>query len=299
MVLAGGTAKRVRADDGREVKRPAKKVLVCDGARRGLGCYAVQWGYKDFEISFLTFCRGIDLQRMFAVADPDAQTVPGLSIEDRLLAVSAEVSVKRRQLDNLVEAVALGNTPAVLVERMRVLEEHLAQLDDQHKALEAEKFAAASVRRERETAAESIRELINRMDSLQGEDLLTTRAALAAKIRREIEFVKLYPAGRLHTPEQLSTIRDGLVQAGLEPAEIENAMNMYRVAPERQGRGGRGRYASRKDIGRYFQIQARNGDFRFVYPNFDDPSVAVVDSGKDGEHYWSSFGVDNNDLLPH
>lgn len=280
MVLVGGTAKRIRTDDGHEVRRPAKKVLVCDGARRGLGCYAVQWGYKDFEKSFLTFCRGIDLQRMFAVAQPETKA-RSLSIEDRLSALKAEIDDKRRQLDNLVNAVALGRPFAALVERMGVLEEEIAQLDEQHTALESEKFAATSVRRERETAAESIRELINRMESLQGDDLLKTRAALAAKIRREIDFVKLYPAGRLHTPEQIEKIKDGLVQAGLETAQIEDAMKMYRIAPERQGRGGRGRYASRKDIGRFFHIQARNGDFRVVYPNYDDPSDAIVEGGID------------------
>ena len=281
MVLAGGTAKRIRTDDGHEVRRPAKKVLVCDGARRGMGCYAVQWGYKDFETSFLTFCRGIDLQRMFALAAPEAQRAHRLSVEDRLLAVTAEMEEKRRQLGNLTEAVALGKPPAALVQKMGELEGQLAQLDEQHRALEAETFAATGIQRERETAAESIRELINRMESLQGDDLLTTRAALAAKIRREIEFVKLYPAGRLHTPEQIGKIRDGLVEAGLEPVQIEDAMKTYRVAPERQGRGGRGRYVSRKDIGRFFHIQARNGDFRFVFPDHDDPSVAIVEGGVD------------------
>ncbi|CAJ0689292.1 hypothetical protein LMG19089_00466 [Ralstonia edaphis] len=282
MVLAGSTAKRIRTGDGGEVKRPAKKVLVCDGARRGLGCYAVQWGYKDFERSFLTFCRGIDLQRLFAATEPEALKARSLSIEERSQAVTAEIEDKRRQVDNLVEAVALAKSaPTALVQRIGVLEQQLADLEEQQKALEVEKLAAASVRRERETAAESIRELINRMGSLQGEDLLTTRAALAAKIRREIEFVKLYPAGRLHTPEQIEKIKDGLVNAGLEPVQIEDAMKMFRTVPERQGRGGRGRYASRKDIGRFFHIQARNGDFRFVHPDHDDPSIAIVEGGVD------------------
>ncbi len=289
MVLAGAAAKRVKSEDGKETKRPAKKVLVCDGARRGLGCYAVQWGYKDFETSFLTFCRGIDLQRILAVAEPESQKAHSLSIDERLLAFTAEIDEKQRQLNNLVDAVALGNSPAALLGRISALEEETNQLAVSRQALEAEQLAAASAKRDREMAAESIRELIGRMESLQGDDLFATRAALAAKIRRELEFVKLYPAGRLHTAKLIEEIRAGLMKAGFEPGQIEDQMRSYRVAPERQGRGGRGRYASRKDIRRYFHIQARNGDFRLVFPDFDDPSVAVVEAGMDAGQFSSSI----------
>ena len=36
--------------------------LVCDGARRGLGCEKTGWRYDQFEASFLSYVQELDLE---------------------------------------------------------------------------------------------------------------------------------------------------------------------------------------------------------------------------------------------
>lgn len=279
MVLAGAAAKRVKNDDGSETKRPSKKVLVCDGARRGLGCYAVQWGYKEFETSFLSFCRGLELGQILAVAEPAKAKDRALSIEEQLQAVKAEIEENRHQSKNLTDAIAVGKAPAVILDRIRILEDELDRLNESEKKLDAELNIIADAKRDFELAGETIRDLISRMESLDGEALFAVRVALAAQIRRVIEVVKVYPAGSLKTPEQIERIRAGLIESGFDEASIESHMLTYQTSPRKQGRGGRGRYASRRDIDRHFLIQTKKGGYSVVSPTFDDPSVAVIELG--------------------
>ncbi|MDR5738025.1 recombinase family protein [Caballeronia sp. LZ016] len=102
MVIAGAAAKRVKTPEG-ETIRPPKKVLVCDAARRGMGCYAVQWGYNDFEAAFLTFCRGLSLDALLADLRNDTGPQP-VKLEDQL---HAEEKKNRRHPEEHRQTVRL------------------------------------------------------------------------------------------------------------------------------------------------------------------------------------------------
>ncbi|MDB5763960.1 MAG: hypothetical protein JWQ21_2955 [Herminiimonas sp.] len=280
MILVGAAAKRVRAPDGTETKRPSKKVLVCDGARRGLNCYAVQWNYKDFEKSFLTFCRGLELERILTNFDHSTTTKEKkLSISDQLQATNAEIGTTDTQLDRLVSAIALGDAPSSVMKRINDTEAKLVRLTKQKMKLETELHAIEGANRHHEMAGESIRDLIAQMDSISSDALFSVRVALADHIRRFIEVVKVCPAGRLYTLEQVQRQRTALINSGFPEDRVDDYLcDNHPTSPKRQGRGIRGRYGSRKDIGRHFSILAKNGGYRVVYPDFDDPSILKVGS---------------------
>ena len=46
--------------------RGGGQYLICDRAHRGLGCERRAWRYRDFEISFLTFVKEVDLTERLA-----------------------------------------------------------------------------------------------------------------------------------------------------------------------------------------------------------------------------------------
>ncbi|KVR51979.1 recombinase family protein [Burkholderia ubonensis] len=282
MVIAGAAAKRIRSADGKEVKRPPKKVLVCDGGRRGLGCYAVQWGHKDFETSFLSFCRGIEFERILADVRSGNQESRELTLDERIRSIEAEIAAKDARIKNLMVAIEEGNSPASLVERIRSLEEEVAELARTKTQLSTELNLHRAARRELTSTAETARSMIDMMEAMTGDELFRVRAALAAQFRRTIASVTLYPAGRLFTPEQVAKQRASLLDAGLVADQVDRYVaETYPTEPRRQGRGNRGRYASRKDIGRFFNIETVNGGFRVVYPDFDDPATARIVAGVD------------------
>jgi DNA invertase Pin-like site-specific DNA recombinase len=282
MVIAGAAAKRIRSADGKEVIRPPKKVLVCDGGRRGLGCYAVQWGHVDFETSFLSFCRGIEFERILADVRSGHQESRDLTLDERIRSIEVELSAKGARIKNLTVAIEEGNAPASLVERIRSLEEDVAELTRTKTQLSTELNLHRAARQELTSTAEIARSLIDTMGSMASDELFRIRAALAAQFRRTVASVTLYPAGRLFTHEQVERQRASLIDAGLDVDRVDRYVaETYPTEPKRQGRGIRGRYASRKDIGRFFSIETVNGGFRIVYPDFDDPATARIVAGLD------------------
>ena len=280
MVLISAPVKRARSENGAETKKQSSKALVCDGARRGLGCYAVQWNYKQFEKSFLTFCGGLELDRILTNLDHATNAKEKkLTTDEQLQATNSEIDKNKTGLERLLDALEIGDTPASVLERIRRTEANLAQLNEQKKKLESELHVMESANRHLEAAGDAIRSLITKMESLSSEALFQVRVTLAEHIRRYIKAVKIFPAGRLVTPEHIQQLRSGLLQTGFSADRIDEYIReTQRTEPQRQGRGIRGRYSSRKDIGRYFLIQAKNGSFRLVYPDFDDPSKLVVGS---------------------
>ncbi|MGY6237095.1 recombinase family protein (plasmid) [Burkholderia ambifaria] len=283
MVIAGAAARRIRSEDGKEVQRPPKKVLVCDGGRRGLGCYAVQWGHKDFETSFLSFCRGIEFEKVLADVRSDHNESRELTLDEKMRSTQAEILAKDARIKNLMIAIEDGNAPASLVERIRLLEEDVSELRRTETALATELNLHRSARQELSSMAQHARSLIDSMESMENDELFRVRAALAAQFRRTLASVTLHPAGRLFTHGQVEAQRASLIRTGLPEDQVDSYLaEMYPTEPKRQGRGNSGRYASRKDIGRFFTIATANGGFRAVYPDFDDPTIARIDAGVDG-----------------
>ncbi len=281
MVMAGGTASRVRADDGGSVTRLSKRVLVCDGARRGLGCYAVQWGYNEFEISFLSFCTSLDLANL--LGESNAATA-GKKLEFDL---TQSLEVKKTmvlegesRLDRLLTALEVAPDSKAIIERVKKVEAEIQETKEECLSIEAELAKIAYDSDDYASHESSISTLVQEIESLTGDERFLTRSMLSEHIRKIIIMVKLYPAGRLVDQAHLDHVRAELISLGWEQSRIDDYIKCtMRTEPMRTGRGVRGRYAARKDIGRFFVIQARNGGIRVVYPEYDDPWKVAVTLG--------------------
>ncbi|WP_076591798.1 recombinase family protein [Herminiimonas arsenitoxidans] len=276
MVLAGATAKRSIGPDGVTSVRLSKKVLVCDEARRGLGCYAVRWDYKDLEKSFLSFCRGLELQQLLDDLDKNTDAEDKVrTLQDELQLTDAEIQESNRKVGNLLLALESGHTaPDALIERMKVLESSIASANLRKVELQTQIKALALAEKNDSRELQSVQDVINRLEEKTGDELFLLRAALADKIRRLFKEVRVHPAGKLTSPEELKTMREQLTKVGYDAKRIADYLQDYRTEPKRVGTA---RYASRRDIGRYFVIQARKEGVRVIYPDFDDPSKVTVE----------------------
>lgn len=281
MVLTTTSAKRTRSEDGGGISRPSKKVLVCDGARRGLGCYAVQWDYNAVEKSFLSFCSSIDLPMLLN----DSQRVEAdkkreMNVSERLASANVSIIDCESRLEKLLSALETAQDSDAIVRRIKKVELDLSKMSAEKIVLERELSSLMTTGHNISAHAESIQNAIETLNSLTGEQRLITRSMLSENIRHLIEAVRLYPAGRLIAPEKLASLRSELLANGWEEGRVDEYLaNAYRTKPLRTGRGIRGRYASRADIGRFFVIKARNGSTRVVFPDFEDPSKVLVNLG--------------------
>jgi len=81
--------------------------LVCDGARRGLGCYRVRWSYNDFERTFLTFMRELDLS---AINQDTAAKSQLETLRARQAELQGRLAIAVQQRSRLL-SVLLGDEP--------------------------------------------------------------------------------------------------------------------------------------------------------------------------------------------
>lgn len=284
MILAGGSAQRIRSEDGKSVTRPGKKVLVCDGARRGRGCFAVQWAYKDFERSFLTFCRTIHLDEILSdVEAAEGEKDRQLSLAGRLQSLESAINEGNTRLERLMDALELGDAPAAVLKRIRELEHEVEIMKSSKIELEGELLTVQLSAKRRTDEVETVRASLEKLDGLSGDTLFMVRARISEHIRHLIEIVRLFPAGTLTSPSEVAALRAELAESGFSAARVEAYISEHmRTEPKRTGRGVRGRYVTRKDTGRYFTIKAKNGGFRVVHPNFDDATQVIVEIGGQG-----------------
>lgn len=278
MILTTTSAKRMCLEDGGGIIRPSKKVLVCDGARRGLGCYAVQWDYTALEKSFLSFCSSIDLPMLLNDSQMvDADKKREMNLSERLISVNVSIVDYEARLEKLLSALETAKNSDAIVRRIKEIELELSRVSSEKITVEQQLSSIEAKSHDISGRAESVQHAIESLDSLTGEQRLITRSMVSENIRNLIEAVNLYPAGRLISPERLASLRSELLANGWEEGRVEQYLkNTHQTKPLRTGRGVRGRYASRADIGRFFVIKARNGGARVVFPDFEDPSKVKV-----------------------
>jgi DNA invertase Pin-like site-specific DNA recombinase len=275
MVLLGSPKKR----DSLASPPRIRKYLVCDGGRRGLGCYAIQWEYKAFEESFLTFCRGLDLENLLHEVQASKNGVSEkLTLTERITAQNAEIGELQHRLTRLMDALELGDTPVTVLTRIRALELELIskteELSDSTKKLKIAEITAQLHVRE----MDDIRELVGRLNDLDSTEKFTFRVALAERLRHVVERLELFPTGSLHKQEEVDKLREDLLRSGFSKKRVGKYLEHYKTEPKRQGRGPRGRYGPLIDQGRFYTIKGRNGGFRAIYPDYDDPGKIVIEA---------------------
>ncbi|MGF6761466.1 DNA invertase Pin-like site-specific DNA recombinase/uncharacterized coiled-coil protein SlyX [Paraburkholderia sp. GAS33] len=276
MILLGGA--RTKRANGEQ--RVGRKFLACDGARRGRGCYGVQWEYKAFETSFLTFCRGLQLDALIRDSSAGAQCNDvKLTLDQQVAAAKSEVGEIQKRLTRLIDVLELGDTPTAVLARIRSLELQLVEKTETLDSLTGQLSVVEMSSQYRAEEVADIRKLIKRMNTMDEQTRFDVRAALAEHLRHMIERIDVYPAGMLQTPEKIAQLRADLLAGGFTKERADAYLDAnYRTEPPRQGRGTRGRYGPNADSGRFYTIKGKTGGFRVVYPDHDKPENVVVEA---------------------
>lgn len=279
MVLATAPGPRKTSSTVIESIRPSTKYLVCDGARRGNGCFAVQWNYKSFESSFLEYCKGVDFAALLdQISGAGVRRQKKQVLNDQLASATGARAAKQAATTRLLELVELGDLAPTLEMNQRMqklagdiqeMEEVIRQIEQDIHLLDRQTLPDEGARMFRDFAA--------KLDSLTEDELLRLRVAMSEQIKEIIRKVDLYPAGRLVDVATAERMRDQMLMMGFDHEQVDNYMKAsIRTQPKRQGRGGRGRYESVADIDRIFVIYTHSGQMRIVRPAYDDLNTIFV-----------------------
>jgi DNA invertase Pin-like site-specific DNA recombinase len=279
MVLATAPGPRTTSSTVIEPIRPLKKYLVCDGARRGNGCFAVQWNYKSFESSFLEYCKGVDFAALLdQISGAGVRRQKKQVLNEQLATATGSRAAKQAATTRLLELVELGDLSPTLEMNQRMqklagdiqeMEKVVLQIEQDIHLLDRQALPDEGARMFRDFAA--------KLDSLTEDDLLRLRVAMSEQIKEIIRKVELYPAGRLVDGDTAERMRDQMLLMGFDQEQVDNYMeSSVRTQPKRQGRGGRGRYESVADIDRVFVIYTHSDQMRIVRPAYDGLNTIFV-----------------------
>jgi hypothetical protein len=283
MVLATAPGPRKTSSGNAESKRPAAKYLVCDGARRGKGCYAVQWNYGDFETSFLAYCGNVDFSGLLEqISGSAAHNAEKKQLEEQLQSSKAALALKRSEMENLMKVIQAGSgsSPEFLLQGMRSLQFEYDEIETRVRRLGDE---VRNLTQQCRPVGEQLFlfwEYESKLEALTEDERFRLRVAMSEQIRDLVAKIEVHPAGRLRNHGEVERVRSGLVQSGFSEDQIAAYVEQnLRTEPKRQGRGSKGRYQSVAEIGRYFVIRTRSKHMRVITPRFDDPSRLTVDLG--------------------
>lgn len=272
MVLMGNT-KYKPAPDGSKTKIE-RKALVCDNGRRGIRCWAVRWDYKDFEKSLLTFCKGLELQKLLDDFGKEGNAVNEIKgLQEDLMLTDAKIEDNNRKVANIIAAIEDGVTSAVLKERLQHLESEIASAFERKKELQ-EKISEALFSAKSDAAdVITMQTTLERIENMSGDDLFIFRSALAETIRKTLREVQLFPAGSISTQAEIDSLKEELTESGFSEKRINEYISSFKTKPERANK----HYTPAKTCGRHFSIIGRTGGMRVIYPEYDDPSKVIVE----------------------
>ena len=221
MTLIGSSGKRQKNEAGEEF-RLGRKAIACDNGRRGLRCWAVQWGYLEFEDLFLQFCTAIDIAKLVNRLDESHQSAK-LELAEMKGALKAEIAALLKAASNLSNAIAEMGLSTILKERLTKVESELAEKQAALEKLDAEIQVAESAKERDGIHAKGIKEAISKIRTLPQDDLLLFRLSLCEHIRGLIKQITVFPAGEITTEGGTTPLRTELqTMASRLQAEIDS-----------------------------------------------------------------------------
>ncbi len=276
MTLIGSSAKRRKDEAGEPLPRLGRKAIGCNNGKRGISCWCVQWGYLEFETSFLNFCKDIELAKLVDKLDEDSQSAK-LELEERKRALEEEILALVKRASNLSEAIAEMGLSKVLKDSLAKAEIEIAGKQSLLEKLEEDIQTAQAVKVRDSVHAKELKEAITKIGSLPPAELFLFRLSLSEHIRNLIKEITVFPAGQIFTKKQVKTLRSRLQKRGYSKSRVDEYMARYDVKtePSRVGRGDRGRYAA-KDSGRYFKVITKSNNYLAVAPTSHNAAVAEM-----------------------
>ncbi|MBU1978502.1 MAG: recombinase family protein [Gammaproteobacteria bacterium] len=218
--------------------RQEGRYTACSNARRGMGCKFIQWEYTYFETLVLRFCKAVDFSQVLGVnrnaeADINNAMLRLESIKQEIIAVHG----RNQSLIDALENAGQGETPKVIMDRLTANEASIVRLNEEKKQTEDEIMTLTNSRVDASIQQNLIVDLLQQLESLEGNDLRLLRTRLSEAIRRVISKIVIFPGGRWYTEEEVEDYRRDLSASGeFDDESIEVMCAKLDINPNKKNR---------------------------------------------------------------
>lgn len=239
-----------------------KKYVGCSRAKRGYQCKHINWPYPDLESELLRFCKSVDfgaiLGKTSSLSERAAEATKAiLLLSDKIKAQEAKLT----KLINILESS--DEPPQPILERIKNHETIIQELKAENELMKSDAQKWTSEANEQSHQQDDIIEILERLSTLEGNELHDLRLALSSKIKRVIDKIIMYPAGPWMTVENRSLFKEKLIK----DSEFDEAgIDQYLL-----------RFAEVKKSERYLRIFFNNGIQLRLSKDHATPQIGVPD----------------------
>ena len=275
-------------------KGDGNSYLVCDHARRGLGCTKTSFRYDEFENVFLEFCRELNLKAVLQIDEDASKRINNLNKE--IESLHGQLKIIETKIKNYDHQVSIASSKAVIEHVNENLENALKE-----EQLVTERYDQAklslnhllSKEKVTSTRLENVKHLLSLLnEKMSGTERIELRQRLRTEIRQLVERLDVFPEGLKdnmlsleRAPDVFYTkfsdyILSNFTAVGYDPDIYPSEME-YDIA-YRSAKNEVENYI-KENTGkehRRFAISFKAGGFREVY--YDGTNFIVGMSGEDG-----------------
>jgi DNA invertase Pin-like site-specific DNA recombinase/prefoldin subunit 5 len=224
--------------------------LVCDNARRHLGCEAVRWRYNDFEASFFAFVSELDLESLI---DLDAEATQRKGIESEISSLEGRLADIRASMEKTYALLDTGSAVEFVSAKLKELQQRndecSADLSEKTRIRDALALRASSLRQSRA----ELTQLVKRLQAPSGAELYKLRAQIASRLKNLVQTINVATLG--NRPQLQRTIE--FLEQQPDSNDVISHLKDRLSGPE--------------SARRYYAVGFRNNSVRVVYPHEDDP----------------------------
>jgi DNA invertase Pin-like site-specific DNA recombinase len=239
-----------------ENKGPGPKggqYLVCDGAKRSLGCRGIRWRYDEFEATFLAFVRELDLESIVAGRGEDSKRK---TLENRIAALQSEISSVDQLMERTYQLLEKSGDLDFVSAKLKELDAKRDRLNSELQVKKDELGQLSAQLSEFYGSKSQIHDLLARLQKQEGDEIYKLRAQISSKLKSLIETLLVAPLGDIPLLEKTIEFLSNTADAAATSAVIAHLKAQFE-------NGLRSR--------RYFVIGFKSRTTRGVYPSAGDP----------------------------
>ncbi|PSC02845.1 site-specific recombinase [Alsobacter soli] len=224
--------------------------LMCDKARRGLGCERTAWRYEDFEAAVLQYVHRLDLAQLASGADERSHRA---QLDARISSLQGQILEAQQRRDRAFN-LYLDSASDHAKSGYERADRRVSELDQELSTAAASRDKLDGEESRFYESREQIQSLIGRLGKRDDEETYKLRAQLAARMKGLMAALDVYAAGK--EPLDRATLRDAsaLAEAQSEPMRSALALISKDLASESARR-------------RYLTIVFKDGTLQVLYPD--------------------------------
>ncbi len=244
-----------------------QKYLVCDAARRGLGCCQLPIHYAEIEIGVLSYC--VDLEAVNIMPNDSSRARQIAILRQKIQTNEGQIIAIKKEIEGLLQQTkAEGLTDRVRLILNSELDTSIKNKDDLESDIELDTNDLNSLltsKKDSERQIDNVKNLFQKMNNLEGDERINLRKKLRLCLRELINKIIVCPIGYVPCRQKES---------------LKNAIDRFVEGP------------ACNDLRRKYTVFFNAGGYQTLSPLiYGDKLSVIVEADKDGKS--TSIDVDS------